>query len=171
MVPTKITAVSYVMQGRLIENDRCLAGTHFLNVHCIINTGKRCLRNVRTYPLNYKISHAGIFDFQLCLSLSLYGCETWSLTLREEHRLRVFENRVLRRIFGSKRDGVTGEWRKLHNEELNDLYSSPNIVRVIKSRRMRWAEHVACVEEGRGVHKVLVGKPEGKRPLGRPRRR
>ena len=73
----------------------------------------------------------------------LYGCETWSLTLREERRLRVFENRVLRRIFGPKRDGVTGEWRKLHNEELNDLYASPNIVRVMKSRRMRWAGHVA----------------------------
>ena len=83
----------------------------------------------------------------------------------------MFENRVLRRIFGPERDGVTGEWRKLHNEELNDLYSSPNIVRVIKSRRMRWAGHVARMEEGRGVHKVLVGKPEGKRPLGRPTRR
>ena len=94
----------------------------------------------------------------------------FGLTLREEHRLRVFENRVLRKIFGPKRDGVTGEWRKLHNEELNDLYSSPNIVRVIKSR-LRWARHVARMEEGRGVHKVLVGKPDGKRPLGRPRRR
>ena len=95
----------------------------------------------------------------------------WSLTLREEHRLRVFENRVLRRIFGPKRDGVTGECRKLHNEELNDLYCSPNIVRVIKSRRMRWAGNVARMEEVRGVHKVLVGKPEGKKPLGRPRLR
>ena len=83
----------------------------------------------------------------------------------------MFENRVLRRIFGPRRDGVTGEWIKLHNEELNDLYSSPNIVPVIKSRRMRWAGHVARMEEGRGVHKVLVGKPEGKRPLGRPRLR
>ena len=101
----------------------------------------------------------------------LYGCETCSLTLREEHKLRVFENRVLRRIFGPKRDGEKGEWRKLHNEELNDLYSSPNIVRVIKLRRMRWAGHVARMEEGRCVHKVLVGKPGGKRPLGRPRRR
>ena len=78
---------------------------------------------------------------------------------------------MLRRIFGPKRDGVTGTWRKLHNEELNDLYSSPNIVRVIKSRRMRWAGHVARMEEGRVVPKVLVGKPEGKRLLGRPRRR
>ena len=85
-----------------------------------------------------------------CLHI-LYYCVfglTWSLTLREEHRLRVVENRVLRRIFGPKRDGVTGEWRKLHNEELNDLYSSPNIVRVIKWRRMRWAGHVARMEEG-----------------------
>ena len=77
----------------------------------------------------------------------------------------------MRRIFGPKRDGVTGEWRKLNNEELNDLYCSPNIVRIIKSRKMRWAGHVACMEEGRVVHKVLVGKPKGKRPLGRPRHR
>jgi len=91
--------------------------------------------------------------------------------LREERKLRVFENMVLRRIFGSRRDEVTGEWRGLHNEELNDLYSSPNIVRVIKSRRMRWAGHVARMGEDRGVYRVLVGKPEGKRPLGRPRRR
>ena len=92
----------------------------------------------------------------------LYGCETWSLTLREERRLRVFKNRVLRRVFGPKRDEVTGEWRKLHNEELNDLYSLPNIVRVVKSRRMRWAGHVARMGEDRGLHRVLVGKPEGK---------
>ena len=77
----------------------------------------------------------------------LYGCETWSLTMREEHILRLFESRVLRRIFGCKKDKVTGEWRKLHNEELNDLYCSPNIVRVIKSRRMRWAGHVALMGE------------------------
>jgi len=78
---------------------------------------------------------------------------------------------VLRRIFGPRRDEVTGEWRRLHNEELNDLYSSPNIVRVIKSRRMRWARHVARMSEERGVYRVLVGKSEGKRPLGRPRLR
>src|SRR5215475_14609947 len=101
----------------------------------------------------------------------LYGCETWSLTLREERRLRVFENRVLRRAFGPKRDELTGEWRKLHNEELNDLYSLPNIVRVVKSRLMRWVGHVARMGEDRGVHRVVVGKTEGKRPLGRPRRR
>jgi hypothetical protein len=101
----------------------------------------------------------------------LYECETWSLTLREEHKLRVFEKRVLRRIFGPKRDGVTGAWRKLHNEELHDLYSSPSIIRIIKSRRMRWAGHVAGTGEKRNVYRLLVGKPEQKRPLGRLRRR
>jgi hypothetical protein len=88
-----------------------------------------------------------------------------------EHRLKVFENRVLRRIFGPKRIEMTEEWRKLHNEELRDLYSSPNIIRIIKSRRMRWAGHVARMGEKRNVYRLLVGKPEGKRPLGRPRRR
>ena len=101
----------------------------------------------------------------------LYGCETWPLTLREERRLKIFENRVLRGIFGPKRDEVTEEWRKLRSEDLNKLYCSPNIVRVIKWRRMKGAGHVARMGERRGVYKVLVGKPEGKRPLGRPRRR
>jgi hypothetical protein len=90
--------------------------------------------------------------------------------LREEHRLRVFENTVLRRIFGPKRE-EDGSWRKLHNDELHGLHSSLNIVKVIKSRRMRWARHVARMGEGGCVYRVLVGKPEGKRPLGRPRRR
>jgi hypothetical protein len=106
----------------------------------------------------------------IILPVVLYGCETRSLTLREEHRLRVFENRVLRRIFGPKRDEVTGEWRRLHNEELNDLDSPPNIIRVIKSRRM-WAKHVARMDEGRGAYRILVGRSEGRRLLGRPRRR
>ena len=100
----------------------------------------------------------------------MYGCETWSLTLREERRLRVFENRVLRRISGSRWDVVTGEWRTLHNEELNDLYCSP-VIRVVKSRRMRWAGHVTRMGERRGVYRVLLGKSEGKGPLGRPKRR
>jgi len=91
--------------------------------------------------------------------------------LRKERKLRVFENMVLRRIFGPRRDEVTGEWRRLHNEELNDLYPSPNIVRVIKSIRMRWAGHEAHMGEERVMYRVLVGKPEGRRPLGRPRRR
>jgi hypothetical protein len=97
----------------------------------------------------------------------LYGCETWSLTLREEHRLGVFENRVLRRIFGPKRYEVTREWRKLHNEELHDLYSSPSIIRIIKARRMRWAGHVARMWEKRNAYMLLVGKPEGRSPLRR----
>jgi hypothetical protein len=101
----------------------------------------------------------------------LCGCKTRSLTLREEQRLRVFENRVLRRIFGPKRNEVTGEWRRLHNEELDDLYSSPNIIRVIKSRRMTWAGHAARMAEKRGAYRILVRRPEGRRPFERPRRR
>jgi hypothetical protein len=116
------------------------------------------------FPYDYNIILYYIIILITC------GCETWSLTLRGERRLRVFENRVLRRVFGPKRNEVTGEWRKLHNEELNDVYSLPNIVRVVKSK-MRCAGHVARMGEERGVHRVLVGKPEGKRPLGRPRRR
>jgi hypothetical protein len=89
----------------------------------------------------------------------------------ERHRLRVFENSVLRRIFGPKRDEVTAGWRKLHNEELHNLYSSPSVIRMIKSRRMRWAGHIGRMGEKRNTYRVLVGKPEGKRPLGRPRLR
>ena len=107
----------------------------------------------------------------IILPVVLYGCETWSLTLWEERKLRMFENMVLRRIFGPRGDEVMGEWRRLHNEELNDLYPSPNIVWVIKLRRMRWAGHVAHMGEERGVYRVLVGNLEGRRPLGRPRRR
>jgi len=107
----------------------------------------------------------------IMLHVSCYGYETWLLTLREERRLRMSENRLMRGIFGPKRDEVTRECRKLHNEELNDLYSSPNIVWVIKSRRIIWAGHVARMEERRGVYRILVGKPEEKRQLGRPRRR
>ena len=97
----------------------------------------------------------------IILPVVLYGCETWSLTWREERRPRVLENRVLRRIFGPTRDEVTGEWRKLNYEELIDLYCSPNIFRVIKSKRMRWARNVAYIGERRGVYRVLVGKAEG----------
>jgi hypothetical protein len=101
----------------------------------------------------------------------LYGYETWSLTIREEHRLRVLENRVLRRTFGSKRDEVTGDWRKLHKEELQKLYPFPDINRQIMARRMRWVGHAARVGKELKLCKVLVGKAEGKRQLGRPRRR
>jgi hypothetical protein len=103
----------------------------------------------------------------IILLVVLYDCETWYLILREEHRLRVFENRVLRRIFGPKRDEVTGGWRQLHNEELRDLYSSPSIIRISKSRRTRLAGHVARIGKKRNAYKLFVGK----RPLGRPKRR
>jgi hypothetical protein len=105
----------------------------------------------------------------IILPVVLYGCKTLSLPLREEHRLRVFENRVLRRIFGTKRDEVTGDWRKLHNEELHNLYSSPDIIRMMKARSMRWAEHVAQMGARGNANRISVRKPEGKRPLGRPR--
>jgi hypothetical protein len=100
-----------------------------------------------------------------------YRRETRSLTLREEHRLRVFENRVLRRIFGPKRDEVTGEWRKLHNKELRNLYSSSSMIRIINLRRMRWAGHMARRGEKKNAYKLFVGKPEGKRPVRKPRRK
>jgi hypothetical protein len=101
------------------------------------------------------------------MPLVLYWCETWSLTLREERRLRVYENRVLRKIFGPRSDEVTGEWRKLHNEKLNDLYSSSNIVWVIKSR-MRWAGHIARMREKRGVYRVWWGNLRERDHLGEP---
>jgi hypothetical protein len=107
----------------------------------------------------------------IILPVVLYGCETWSLTVREKHKLGVFENRVLRRIFGPKKDGVKGGWRKLYNEERHNLYSSPSIIRIIKSRRMRLTGHVSRMGEKKNVYRLLVGKAEGKRPLGRPRRR
>jgi hypothetical protein len=99
----------------------------------------------------------------IVLPVVLHWCETGSLTFREEYRLRVFENKVLSRIFGPKRDEVTGGLRKLHNEELHGLYCSPSIVRVIKARRMRWAGHVARMGKVRGAYNILVGRPEGRR--------
>jgi hypothetical protein len=99
----------------------------------------------------------------------LYGCETWSLTVRGEHKLRVIGNRVLRIIFGPKKDGVMEGWRKLHDEELHNLHSPPDIIRIIKSKSMRWAGHVTRMGEKRHMYRLLVGKPEGERPLGRPR--
>jgi hypothetical protein len=117
-----------------------------------LKSGSACYHSVQDLLSSSLLSkNAKIKIYRnIILPVVLYGLETWSLTLREEHRQRVLENRVLRGIFGSKRDEVTGEWRRLHNEELNDLCSSPNI-RVIKSRRMRWAEHVARMGEGRSA--------------------
>jgi hypothetical protein len=107
----------------------------------------------------------------MIMPVVMYGFETSSLTLREEYRLGVLENRVLKRIFGPKRDEVTGEWRKLHKEELHALYSSRSIIRIMKSRRMRWVGHVARIRGKRNACRLMMGKPEGRRPLGRPRRR
>jgi hypothetical protein len=127
-----------------------------------LNSGNACYHSVqnllssRLPSTNLKIK---IYK-TIILPLVLYGCETWSLTIREEHRLRVFENRVLRRIFGPKRDEVMGEWRKLHNYELRDLYASPSIIRIIKSRRMRWAGHVARMGEKRKEYRLLVDLEE-----------
>jgi hypothetical protein len=138
-----------------------------------LNSGNACYHSVqsilssRLFSKNVKVK---IYKTTI-LPVIWYGCETWSLTLREEHRLTVFENSVLRRIFGPKRNEIAGEWRKLHNEELHILYSSQNIIRQIKSRRMRWARHVARMGEERNVYRVLMEKPEGKRPLGSTRRR
>ena len=114
-----------------------------------LRSGNACYHSVQNLLSSRLLSkHLKITIYRtIILPVVLYGCEAWSLTLREERKLRVFENMVLRRTFGPRRDEVTGEWRRLHNEELNDLYSSPNIVRVIKSRRMRWAGHVARMSE------------------------
>jgi len=126
----------------------------------------------RMFCLQFAIQKYKDWDIQKYkFAFVLYGCETWLLTLREERRLKVFENRVLRRIFWSKREKVTGEWRRLRNEEINDLYCSPNITWVIKLWRMRWVGHVAHMGEKRGFYRVVVGKPEGKRPLGIPKYR
>ena len=104
------------------------------------------------------------------LPVVIYGCETWSFILRDEHRLRMFENRVLRRMFGPKRDEVTGYLRRLHNKDLCDLYSSPNIIRVIKSKIIIWVGHVAHMGQRTGAYRVIMGKPKQKRPLERHRR-
>jgi len=135
-----------------------------------VNACFHSVQNLFSSSLLSKHLKKKIYKTILC-PVVLYGREIWSLTLREERRLRVFENMVLRRIFGPKRDEVTGEWRKLHSKELSDLCSSPSIVRVIKSKRVRWARYVTRMGERRVVYRVLVGKPDGKRPLGRHRRK
>jgi hypothetical protein len=135
-----------------------------------LNSGNACYHSVqnllssRLLPKNVKIR---IYK-TIILPVVLYGCDTWSLTLREKHRLRVFENRMLRKILGPKSDEVTGGWMKLHYKDLRDLYSSPSIIRMIKLKRMRWEGNIARIREERYAYRLLVGKPEGQRPLGRP---
>jgi hypothetical protein len=128
-----------------------------------LNSGNACyhsVQNLLSSRLLLKNVKVRIYK-TLILPVVLYGCETWFLTVSEEHKLRVFENRLLRRIFGSKRDGVTGGWRKLHNEELHNFYTSPSIIRIIKSRRMRWAGHVARMGR-RGTYIDIGRKARGK---------
>ena len=152
-------------------------GTASTNQNCFqeemngsLKSGNVCYHSVQNVlcsgllstDLKIKIYRTVILPVVLC------GCETWSLTLREERRLRLFENRVLRGIFGPKRDEVTGEWRKLHNEELNDLYCSPNVVRVIKWRRMRWAGHVAFMGRGETYIGIWWGNLRERDRLGDP---
>jgi hypothetical protein len=150
---TNQNSIQEEIKSRLKSGNACYYSVQNLLSFCLLS---------ENMCINIKIHRT------IILPVVLYGCETWSLKLREERTLRVFENRVLRKIFGLKRDEVTGEWRKLH-DELDDLYRSPNIVRVIKSRRMRWVGHVASMGRRTGICRVLVGKPEGKRPLGRQR--
>jgi hypothetical protein len=160
-----------------VEKFRCL-GTTLTDQNCIhediksrLNSGNACYHSVQSLlsflllSRNVKVKiYKTIF-----LPAVLYGCETWFITLREDRRLKVYENMVLRKIYGPKRDEVTENWRKLHNEELHNMYSSPDIIRQMKSRRMKWAGHVARMVEKRKLYKLLVGKSERKRPLERPR--
>jgi hypothetical protein len=157
------------MLGATLTDQNCIHE----EIRSRLNLGNACYHAVKNLLSSHLLSrNVKIKIYKtLILPVVLYGCEIWSLTLREEHRLRVFENRVLRRIFGPKRDEVTGGLRKLHNEELRGLYSSPSIIRVIKARRMKCAGHVACMGEVRSACNILVGRREGRRPLGRPRRR
>ena len=155
--------------GRILRNQNYIQE----EIKSRLKSGSACCHLVQNVLCSGLLSNNTKINIHriIILPFVLYGCGTLSLLLREERRLRVFENRVLWGIFGPKRDGVRGEWIKLHIEKLNDLYCSSNIVRVIKSRRMRWVGHVAPMGERRGVYKVLVGKPEGKSPLGRSRPR
>jgi hypothetical protein len=138
-----------------------------------LNSGNACYHSVQSLLSSRLLSRNLTVKIYatIILPIVLYGCKTWSLTLREKHKLRGFENKVLRRIFGPKRDEVMGEWRKLHSRELHSLDSSLDIITQIRSRRMRCEAHVARMGEGRNECRVFVGKPEGKRPLERPRRR
>jgi hypothetical protein len=149
-------------------------GTNLTNQNSIqeeikskLKSGNACYHSVQNLSYSSLLSKNLKIQIyrNIILPVVLNGSETWSLTLREERRLWVFESRVLRRIFGPKRDEVTWQCGKLHKEKLNYLYTSPNIVRVIISRKMRWAENVACMGKRRGVCRVSVRKPEGKRPL------
>jgi hypothetical protein len=127
-----------------------------------LNSGNACYHSVKKFlssPLLSEIIKIKIYE-TIILLVVFCGCEIWYFILREEHILRVFENGVLRRIFGPKRDEIIGSWRKMHNEELHNLYSSLNVIRMMKSKRMRWAGHIACIGEKGNAYRIFVGKPE-----------
>ena len=157
----KVKTFKYL--GSLLTNQNCIQEEikYRLSRKCVIIQFKHFLLQ----EFSLRISTFKIYK-TIILPVGLYGCETWSLTLREECRVRVFESRILRLIFGLKRD-TNGDWRRLHNEELHSLYRSPNIVRVIEPRRFRWTGHVDKMEEGKSAFKIFTGK----RPLARPRGR
>jgi hypothetical protein len=153
--------------GTTLTDQNCM----YKEIKSRLNSGNACYHSVQSLLSSCLLSRnikVKMYKTIILLVVS-YGCETLPQSLSEELRLRVFENRVLKRIFGSRRDEETGELSKLHSEELHILYSSPNIIRQIKSRRVRWVGHVASMVEERDVYIVLVVKPEGRRPLGRPR--
>jgi hypothetical protein len=163
----------------MVEQFKCLGSTE-TNQNSVqdeiksrLKSGNACYHSVQNLLSSSLLSkNIKIKIYRtIILPVVVYECETWSLTLTEEYTLRVFENRVLRRIFGPKRDEETGKWRRLHNEELSDLNCSLNIVGVIKSRRMRWVGHVVRMAERRVLYSGLVGNPEGERPLVRPKHR
>ena len=141
-------------------------------IKCRLKAGNSCYYSVQTHLSSRLLSKDLKIKIYktIILPVELYGCETWWETLREKRSLRIFENKILRQIFGPKWN-ENGEWKRLHNEELHSLYRSPNIIRLLKSRRLRWAGHVARMEEGRSAFEILTGKPTGKIPFGRPRRR
>ena len=159
---TNQNSIQEEIKSRLKSENACY--------HSLQNACYHSLQNLLSSSWLPKILKIKMYRAMI-LPAVLRGCETWSLILRKERRLRVFENRVLRRIFGPKRDDETGEWREPHNEELNDLFSSSNIIRVIKSRRIGWAGYAARMGERTCAYRVLMGKYEGNRALGRPRRR
>jgi hypothetical protein len=170
----KIDNISFERVEELKYLNKTLADQNYIQeeIESRLKLGNACCHSVQKF-LSSSLPSKNIKNVlyrTIILPVVLYGCETWSLTLTEECGMRLFENRVRRRIFGPKRNEVTGEWRKLHREELNYLYSSPMIILAIKSRRMRWPEHVARMGRGQ-VHTGFWGKPEGQRPRGRPRGR